>query len=150
MAAIAAPGPDTPGNTLQAGPIEILPDDHLARIGGRTLALSVREVRLLTELALRLDRIVTREELFLLVWGRAMRSGDRSVDVYVRRLRVKLAGALPGWSFIHTHFGLGYRLCPDEHRTSTARSQLRNTQTAGPPETGADREFESVKEITEP
>ena len=37
-------------------------------------------------------------------------SRDRSVDVYVRKLRVKLEAALPGWSFIHTHFGFGYRL----------------------------------------
>lgn len=74
------------------------------------LRLSIRELRLLTELARRLDRIVSREELYLLVWGRTMRSGDRSVDVYIRKLRVKLGGALPDWSLIHTHFGLGYRL----------------------------------------
>ena len=42
-----------------------------------------------------------------------MRPGDRSVDVYVRRLRVKLEQTLPGWRFIHTHFGLGYRLAPE-------------------------------------
>jgi DNA-binding winged helix-turn-helix (wHTH) protein len=74
------------------------------------LRLSIRELRLLTELARRLDRIVSRDELYLLVWGRTMRSGDRSVDVYIRKLRVKLNVALPEWSFIHTHFGLGYRL----------------------------------------
>ena len=72
--------------------------------------MSIRELRLLTELARRLDRIVSREELFLLVWGKTMRSGDRSVDAYIRKLRVKLGLALPEWSFIHTHFGLGYRL----------------------------------------
>ena len=38
---------------------------------------------------------------------------DRSVDVYVRKLRVKLEAALPGWSFIHTHFGFGYRLAAE-------------------------------------
>jgi DNA-binding response OmpR family regulator len=42
-----------------------------------------------------------------------MRSRDRSVDVYVRKLRVKLDAALPGWSFIHTHFGFGYRLAAE-------------------------------------
>ena len=46
-----------------------------------------------------------------------MRAGDRSVDVYVRKLRVKLEQALPGWRFIHTHFGFGYRLAaePGQH-----------------------------------
>jgi DNA-binding response OmpR family regulator len=96
-----------------AGPLEIVPAEHLARAGGRTLTLSFRELRLLTEMARRVDRIVTREELFQLVWGREMRTGDRSVDVYVRKLRVKLEDALPGWRCIHTHFGFGYRLAPE-------------------------------------
>ena len=60
--------------------------------------LSIRELRLLTELARRADRIMAREELFRLVWGREMRAGDRSVDVYVRKLRVKLEAALPDWA----------------------------------------------------
>ncbi|HWF36156.1 MAG TPA: response regulator transcription factor [Solirubrobacteraceae bacterium] len=95
---------------IAVGPLEILPDDNIAIAAGRTLMLSLREFRLLTELARRADRIMAREELFRLVWGRDMHSGDRSVDVYVRKLRVKLERALPGWRFIHTHFGFGYRL----------------------------------------
>ena len=98
---------------LSVGPLEILPDEHLARASGRTLTLSIRELRLLTELARRVDRIMSREELFQLVWGREMRDGDRSVDVYVRKLRVKLDTALPAWVFIHTHFGFGYRLAAE-------------------------------------
>ncbi len=56
-----------------------------------------------------------------------MRVRDRSVDVYVRKLRVKLEAALPGWSFIHTHFGLGYRLAADSRQVITGGSQLINT-----------------------
>jgi DNA-binding response OmpR family regulator len=87
--------------------------------------LSVKELSLLTELAKRADRIVEREELFRLAWGREMRRGDRSVDVYIRRLRVKLEQAMPGWTFIHTHFGFGYRLSPgrSQVRDSTFTSQ---------------------------
>jgi len=96
--------------SLAVGPLEIVPEEHLARAGGQALTLSIRELLLLTELARRVDRIVSRDELFRLVWGREMRAGDRSVDVYVRKLRVKLEAALPGWLFIHTHFGFGYRL----------------------------------------
>ena len=80
------------------------------RAPGRVLMLSTRELRLLTELARQEDHIVSREDLFALVWGKEMRPRDRSVDVYVRKLRVKLETGLPGWSFIHTHFGFGYRL----------------------------------------
>jgi DNA-binding response OmpR family regulator len=112
---------------LEVGPLQIVPDEHLARAEGRALMLSIRELRLLTELARRADRIVTREELFRLVWGREMRVRDRSVDVYVRKLRVKLEAALPAWSFIHTHFGLGYRLAADSRQVITAGSQLNNT-----------------------
>jgi DNA-binding response OmpR family regulator len=42
-----------------------------------------------------------------------MRTADRSVDVYVHKLRAKLAEALPEWRFIHTHFGFGYRFSPE-------------------------------------
>jgi DNA-binding response OmpR family regulator len=120
---------------LEVGPLQIVPDEHLARAEGRALMLSIRELRLLTELARRADRIVTREELFRLVWGREMRVRDRSVDVYVRKLRVKLEAALPGWSFIHTHFGLGYRIAADRRQLVTATSQLNNTRRDPGPET---------------
>jgi DNA-binding response OmpR family regulator len=100
-------------DVIEIGPLQILPDEHIARVKGRALMLSIRELRLLTELARRPDRIMDREELFRLAWGKEMRNGDRSVDVYVRRLRVKLEQAMPGWRFIHTHFGFGYRLAPE-------------------------------------
>ena len=106
---------------LEVGPLQIIPDEHLARADGRALMLSIRELRLLTELARRADRIVTREDLFSLVWGREMRVRDRSVDVYVRKLRVKLEAALPGWAFIHTHFGLGYRLAAERKQVGNDR-----------------------------
>jgi DNA-binding response OmpR family regulator len=110
--------------TIRVGPLEILPDEHLVRARGRALSVSVRELRLLTELARRADRIVSREELFSLVWGREMKRGDRSVDVYVRKLRCKLEAALTGWSFIHTHFGFGYRLAAErpQHRNNAFTS----------------------------
>ena len=103
---------------IEVGPLEILPEEHLARARGRALMLSIRELRLLTELARRADRIMAREELFRLVWGREMRPGDRSVDVYVRKLRVKLEEALPGWRFIHTHFGFGYRMTAEQKQSA--------------------------------
>ena len=109
---------------LTVGPLEIIPDEHLARAGGRGLILSLHELLLLTELALQADRIVSRDELSQLVWGRELRPGDRSVDVYVRKLRVKLGKALPGWDLIHTHFGFGYRLAPEPMETAvTSGSQ---------------------------
>lgn len=101
---------------LAVGPLEVIPAEHLARVNGAALMLSVVELRMLTEFVRRADRIVSRGELCARVWGRELRTGDRSVDVYVHKLRVKLEMALPGWSFIHTHFGLGYRLCPQPRK----------------------------------
>ncbi len=122
------PGRPVDREVLEVGPLEVVPEDRLVRVQGRVLTLSGRELRVLTELARRADRIIAREELFSLVWGRGLRPGDRSLDVYVRRLRVKLDAALPGWSFIHTHFGIGYRLTPEPRGRTNGHSQLDNTR----------------------
>jgi DNA-binding response OmpR family regulator len=98
---------------VYAGRLEVRPADHAALVDGRPLSLTLTELRLLTELAHHPERVMTREELCERVWGRRYRKSDRSVDVYVGRLRAKLAGALPGRSFIRTHAGIGYRFSPD-------------------------------------
>jgi DNA-binding response OmpR family regulator len=98
---------------IYAGRLEIRPADHAALVDGRPLRLTVRELQLLTELAHNSERVLTREELYGRVWGRSYRKSDRSVDVYVGRLRAKLSRALPGRRFIHTHTGIGYRFSPD-------------------------------------
>jgi DNA-binding response OmpR family regulator len=110
---------------LTAGELEIRPTEHFARARGRTLSLSVRELDLLAALARREGKIVSRDELYETVWGAPLRGQDRSVDVYVHKLRTKLAVALPDWAFIHTHFGFGYRFQPEAsqvfHRARTTR-----------------------------
>jgi DNA-binding response OmpR family regulator len=98
---------------IKAGELEIRPSEYLALAGGRALTLSVRELELLAALGRREGRIVPRAELYETVWGAPMRESDRSVDVYVHKLRSKLATALPEWRFIHTHFGFGYRFQPE-------------------------------------
>ena len=98
---------------LRAGLLEIRPDEYLVHAGERPIPLTVREFALLCALARRAGRVVSRGELYSVVWQRPFRSDDRSVDVYVRKLRRKLELALPEWSFIHTHFGFGYRFAPE-------------------------------------
>ena len=99
---------------VRAGDLEIRPAEFSALAAGRRLNLTVRELELLTALAERQDRIVSREELYRVVWGEPYRKSDRSVDVYVGKLRQKLEEALPGRRFIHTHFGFGYSFFPEE------------------------------------
>ena len=106
----------TAGEVIRTGELEIRPSEYLALAGGRALRLSLRELELLAALARREGRIVPREELYATVWGAPLRADDRSVDVYVHKLRSKLADALPEWQFIHTHFGFGYRFAPEPSR----------------------------------
>jgi DNA-binding response OmpR family regulator len=95
---------------MVVGDLEIRPSEYVAYAGGRPLRLTVRELDLLTALAERRDRIVSREELYRVVWEDQYRKTDRSVDVYIARLRQKLGEAIPDREYIHTHFGFGYRL----------------------------------------
>ena len=97
---------------VYAGRLEIRPAEHAVLVDGRPLVLTVRELQLLTELALNAERVMTRDELVQRVWRRAYDKADRSVDVYVGRIRSKLARALPGRRYIHTHTGIGYRFSP--------------------------------------
>ena len=57
--------------------------------------------------------MLERETIYQRVWGYAMAHGDRSVDVFVRKLRQKLEKRSPSWAYIHTHFGVGYRFEPE-------------------------------------
>jgi DNA-binding response OmpR family regulator len=95
------------------GRLEVKPEEHAALVDGRPLGLTVRELQLLVTLSKHPQRIMTREELFAQVWGGRPRGDDRSVDVYVSRLRAKLSKALPGSRLIHTHNGIGYRFSPE-------------------------------------
>jgi DNA-binding response OmpR family regulator len=99
-------------DVVRAGRLEIRPHEHTVLLDDVPLVLTVREAALLSELASHPDRVLTREQLYAAVWGGTLRASDRSVDVYVSRLRSKLASVLPGADFIHTHFGIGYRFSP--------------------------------------
>ena len=110
---------------IDVGDLEIRPGEGLALAAGRPVPLSGREVALLTALARREGRVVRREDLYALAWGARLRDGDRSIDVYVHKLRAKLEEALPGQRFIHTHVGFGYRFSPEPshafHNQATGR-----------------------------
>lgn len=106
-------------DSVYAGELEIRLGQGLVLASGRALTLSVREFELLGAMARRQGAIVTRGELYETVWGRTLRPGDRSVDVYVSKLRGKLEAALPDRRFIHTHQGFGYRFQPEPSRGGT-------------------------------
>jgi DNA-binding response OmpR family regulator len=98
---------------LVAGELEIRPDQFQAFVSGRNAGLTRREFELLQVLAEVQGKVVEREEIYQRAWGYAMAHGDRSVDVFVRKLRRKLEKLSAGWTYIHTHFGIGYRFEPE-------------------------------------
>jgi DNA-binding response OmpR family regulator len=103
-------------DTIRVGELQIHPGQGLALANGTALRLSVREFGLLVALASSGGGIVRREDLYRRVWGGPLREGDRSIDVYVHKLRVKLERALPDARYIHTHVGFGYRFSPEHSR----------------------------------
>jgi DNA-binding response OmpR family regulator len=99
----------TESRPLLAGEVEIRSDRFQAFVGGASLDLTRREFELIELLAGAEGRVLEREEIYSRLWGYTMVRGDRSVDVFVRKLRHKLEKASPRWRYIHTHFGIGYR-----------------------------------------
>ncbi|MCL6441793.1 MAG: response regulator transcription factor [Thermoleophilum sp.] len=97
---------------LRAGELEIRPEQYQAFVAGRSADLTRREYELLEVLAKAQGRVLQREEIYRAVWGYTMAHGDRSVDVFVRKLRKKLEVVSPEFEYIHTHFGIGYRFDP--------------------------------------
>jgi DNA-binding response OmpR family regulator len=99
--------------TVFAGEIEVRPDQFQVFAHGRSIDLTRREFELIQLLSGAEGRVLEREEIYQRVWGYTMAHGDRSVDVFVRKLRSKLQHASPDWNYIHTHFGVGYRFAAE-------------------------------------
>jgi len=92
------------------GEVEIRPDQYQAFVCGRSLGLTRREYQLIELLSRAGGEVLAREDIYECLWGGEMIRNDRSVDVFVHKLRRKLEHASPRWRYVHTHFGIGYRL----------------------------------------
>jgi DNA-binding response OmpR family regulator len=111
LANVFVPDPPPPGPpTLVIEHLEIRPSECQVLVSGRRARLTVREFEIFFALVQHRDRVVRRQELYDMVWGGQMTYRDRSVDVFVRKVRRKLAEVSPDWVYIHTHFGIGYRM----------------------------------------
>jgi len=96
------------------GELEIRPDQFQAFVARQSADLTRREFELLVLLSDTAEQVLPREEIYRRVWGYEMAHGDRSVDVFIRKLRQKIERLSPGWVYIHTHFGIGYRFKAEE------------------------------------
>ncbi|MHB8658108.1 MAG: response regulator transcription factor [Solirubrobacteraceae bacterium] len=99
--------------TVHVGELAIRPDRFDAYVGDEPAGLSRREYELVVQLAAGQGRVLEREVIYQRVWGYTMARGDRSVDVFVRKLRQKLERVSPQWRYVHTHFGVGYRFAAE-------------------------------------
>jgi DNA-binding response OmpR family regulator len=102
------------GEPIDIEELRIDPREVQAFVDGESAELTPTEFRLLYQLALERGRVVTRDELLQKIWGRRETHRDRTVDVFVRRLRDKIDRRASRHTFIQTRYGVGYRLEPAE------------------------------------
>jgi two-component system alkaline phosphatase synthesis response regulator PhoP len=104
---------ETPrGQPIEIQELRIDPNEVQAFVAGESADLTPTEFRLLYALALEQGRVVTRDELLQRLWGRRESHRDRTVDVFVKKLREKLDRPGAGHTWIQTRYGVGYKFEP--------------------------------------
>jgi DNA-binding response OmpR family regulator len=98
------------GQPIEIEELRIDPLNVQAYVAGKSADLTPTEFRLLYALALETGRVVSRDELLQKVWGRRISRRDRTVDVFVRKLRDKIESHGARHTFIQTRYGVGYKL----------------------------------------
>ncbi|MGH3080969.1 MAG: response regulator transcription factor [Gaiellaceae bacterium] len=98
------------GEAIEIEELRIDPREVQAYVNGESAGLTPTEFRLLYVLALETGRVVTRDELLQRIWGRRETHRDRTVDVFVRKLREKIDKRSADHTFIQTRYGVGYKL----------------------------------------
>jgi DNA-binding response OmpR family regulator len=93
-----------------------------AYVDEQSADLTPTEFRLLYALALEQGRVLTRDELLQRVWGRRASHRDRTVDVFVRKLREKVDHRASRHTFLQTRYGVGYKLEPELKAEQAARA----------------------------
>jgi len=135
---------ETESSPVAAGELEIRPDRFQAFVSGDSLDLTRREFELLHLLAGTQGQVLERETIYQRVWGYAMAHGDRSVDVFIRKLRQKLEKRSPDWEYIHTHFGVGYRFDPEPNGEAAPGSSPAAVPASSAPISSADGQSSQV------
>jgi two-component system alkaline phosphatase synthesis response regulator PhoP len=100
------------GEEIEVEELRLDPRNVQAYVDGQSAELTPTEFRLVYALALERGRVLTRDELLQRVWGRRASHRDRTVDVFVRKLREKIDARASRNTFIQTRYGVGYKLDP--------------------------------------
>jgi DNA-binding response OmpR family regulator len=102
--------------SILGGELEVSPGRYDAIVGDQSAGLTTREFEVLELLARHSGVALERERIYTGVWGDAVPAGDRSVDIFVGRIRLKLKRISPEWAYVHTHSGVGYRFAAERLR----------------------------------
>jgi len=100
------------GEEIEIEELRLDPRNVQAYVDGESAELTPTEFRLLYTLALERGRVLTRDELLQRVWGRRASHRDRTVDVFVRKLREKVDARASRHTFVQTRYGVGYKVDP--------------------------------------
>lgn len=95
-----------PAKAYHIGPLHVNPQKHIITVDGKAIPLSFKEYSLLLVLLEAEGNVVPRDTLLAQVWGEFYEE-SRTLDVHIRKLRVKLESA---GSLIQTVKNIGYRL----------------------------------------
>ncbi len=98
------------GEAIEIEELRIDPKQVQAYVDGESAELTPTEFRVLYALALERGRVVGRDELLQKLWGRREGHRDRTVDVFVRKLREKIDRRASTHTFLQTRYGVGYKL----------------------------------------
>ena len=98
------------GDTIELEELRIDPREVQAYVDGESAELTPTEFKLLYTLAQEPGRVATRDELLQKIWGRRETHRDRTVDVFVGRLRDKIDKRASKHTFVQTRYGVGYKL----------------------------------------
>lgn len=98
------------GDILSAGPIRMDLDRHTVSVDGEPVEFGLKEFELLEALVANAGRVLTRSQLADLVWGSSHFSQGKSLDVLVKRVRVKIERDANDPQYLKTVRGMGYLL----------------------------------------
>jgi two-component system response regulator MtrA len=110
----------SPPDHIRVGELIIDRSRRRVTLGGEPIQLTPTEYRLVSALASRPDEILSRDDLATLVWGYQDASSGRTIDVHIRRLRVKLSqGPVPAPAIVAVR-GFGYKMAVEDSANGAA------------------------------
>jgi two-component system response regulator MtrA len=110
----------SPPDHIRVGDLIIDRSRRRVTLGGEPIQLTPTEYRLVSALASRPDEILSRDDLATLVWGYQDASSGRTIDVHIRRLRVKLSqGPVPAPAIVAVR-GFGYKMAVEDTANGAA------------------------------